>query len=234
MEGIRLNRFIAMCGVCSRRKADDLIKEGKVTINKQVIYNLGYRVSPRDNIFVNGQLIFIEKKRYVLLNKPMGYITTMSDEKGRSTVVSLIKNFFNERVVPVGRLDKNTTGLLLFTNDGMLSKKLMHPKYNVQKTYHVHLDKAMKESDFKKIEQGFELEDGPIKPIELKYIGVAHLSITIHIGRNRIVRRLFQFLGYNVIKLDRVAYGCLTKNKLSLGKWRELTKKEIESLHKNN
>ena len=229
LEEVRLNRFIAMCGICSRRKADSLIQQGLVRVNKKVIVALGYKVRLTDFVEVNGQQIYIEKNQYLLLNKPKGYITTMSDEKNRLTVMDLINNACQERLFPVGRLDKETTGLLLFTNDGILAKKLMHPKHNVKKTYNVFLNKKLSKPHFSKIIQGLHLDDGFVRADKLNYLSDSkrNLQIEIHVGKNRIVRRIFSFLGYEVQGLDRCMYSILTKKKLPLGKWRMLTSKEL-------
>ena len=228
---IRLNRFIAMCGICSRRKADLLIEKGKVKINGNIITALGTKVNSRDIVMVDGKKISIERKRYILLNKPKGYITTMSDERGRKTVLSLIKDAYKERLVPVGRLDRNTTGLLLFTNDGVLAKKLMHPKHEIKKTYNVELNRDLCKKDFDAIINNITLSDGLVIVDRLEYRGSnKKLKIEIHIGKNRIIRRLFEHLGYNVEKLDRIEYAHLTKKHLPLGKWRVLTNVELKEL----
>ena len=233
---IRINRFIAMSGVCSRRKADLLIREGKISVNNEIIYKLGVQVSPEDVVCFNGKQIFPEKKRYLLLNKPSGYITTTNDEKGRKTVMTLIKDAYKERLVPVGRLDKETTGLLLFTNDGILAKKMMHPKHQVQKVYDVCLSRNVLDKDIEAISQGIVLEDGVVYVDEIEYINNLrkNIRIKIHVGKNRIVRRIFEFFNYKVLKLDRIEYSFLTKKKLSRGKWRALTKRELILLHRNN
>jgi len=235
-ELIRINRFIAMSGVCSRRKADLLIKEGKISVNNKIIYELGVKVSAQDVVCFNGKQIFPEKKRYILLNKPSGYITTTNDEKGRKTVMTLIKDAYKERLVPVGRLDKDTTGLLLFTNDGTLAKKMMHPKHQVKKVYDVCLTRNVLEKDLESIRNGIVLEDGVVYVDKIEYINNSrkNIRIKIHVGKNRIVRRIFEFFNYKVLKLDRIKYASLTKNKLSLGKWRVLTKSELILLHRNN
>ncbi len=229
--GTRLNRFIAMCGICSRRKADLLIEKGRVKINGNVITALGTKVNSKDIVMVDGKKIVLERKRYIILNKPKGYITTMSDERGRKTVLSLIKDGYKERLVPVGRLDRNTTGLLLFTNDGILAKKLMHPKHEIKKTYNIELNKDLCKSDFDAIINNITLSDGLVIVDNLEYReSNKKLKIEIHIGRNRIIRRLFEHLGYNVEKLDRIEYACLTKKQLPLGKWRLLTSVELKEL----
>ena len=175
----------------------------------------------------------LERKRYIVLNKPKGYITTMSDERGRQTVLSLIKDSYKERIVPVGRLDRNTTGLLLFTNDGILAKKLMHPKYEIKKIYNVELNRDLCKEDFEAIINSIKLSDGPVIVDNLEYNGSnKKLKIEIHIGKNRIIRRLFEHLGYNVEKLDRIEYACLTKKQLPMGKWRVLTNVELKELNR--
>ena len=231
-EEIRLNRFISMCGICSRRKADNLIEDGLITVNKKIIKTLGYKVQLKDIVRFQGNIIYPETRQYLLLNKPKGYITTMSDEKHRPTVLELIQSACEERLVPVGRLDKETTGLLLFTNDGVLSKKLMHPKHRVKKKYQVELNKELSKDHFGQIIKGLKLKDGLAQVDHLKYLdNKKHsLQIEIHIGKNRIIRRIFNFLGYEVQKLDRVAYAFLNKEKLPRGKWRMLTDKELKVL----
>ena len=231
-KGIRLNRYIAMCGLCSRRKAESFIRGGDVSINKKIITNLATRVFLKDIVFVNGKKITLEKKRYIVLNKPTGYITTMSDEKGRKTVVSLIKNSYKERVVPVGRLDKDTTGVLLFTNDGDLAKRLSHPSYEVQKIYHVVLDRAVTKKDFSLIKQGINLTDGLVFVDDLQYLDSTNkIRIQIHLGKNRIVRRIFEYYNYHVITLDRIQYANIQKRSLPVGHWRDITKIELEKLN---
>ena len=229
---IRLNKYIANAGICSRREADDLIKSGCVTVNGKVISELGYTVKATDEINYSGARIKSEKHVYLLLNKPKDYITTNADERGRKTVMELIDGACKERIYPVGRLDRNTTGLLLFTNDGDLTKKLTHPKHEVEKLYHVELDKNFKQEDFVKLKEGIELEDGFIKPDEVAYTGETkrEVGVKIHSGRNRIVRRSFEFLGYDVLRLDRVMFASLTKKNLPRAKWRFLTDKEVSFL----
>ncbi len=229
---IRLNKLIANSGICSRREADVLIETGVVKVNGKIITTLGYKVKPTENVKVEGQKIKNEKKVYILLNKPKDYLTTTKDPKNRKTVMELIKNACKERVFPVGRLDRQTTGLLVLTNDGELANKLMHPKSNIPKLYHVTLHKNFSPADFEKLSKGIELEDGFIQPDELSYVlgKKNELGIQIHSGRNRIIRRMFEYLGYNVIKLDRVMYAGLTKKNLPRGKWRFLTEREINAL----
>ena len=229
-EEIRLNRFIANSGVCSRRKADELIEKGEITINGEVVRELGYKVKYTDKIKYNGKLLKPGKLVYVLLNKPKDYITTMDDPMERRTVIQLTAKATNERIFPVGRLDRNTTGLLLLTNDGDLADKLAHPRNQVKKVYEVELDKSLSTSDFEIIKNGVELEDGPAKPDQISYLegkSKKFLGIEIHIGRNRIVRRIFESLGYEVVRLDRVIYAGLSKKDLPRGRHRMLTKEEI-------
>jgi len=229
---IRLNRYIANAGICSRREADQLISSGCVSVNGKVITELGYKVKEGDEVNYSGQRLKTEKHAYVLLNKPKDYLTTSEDDRGRRTVMELIEGAVKERVYPVGRLDRNTMGLLLFTNDGEMAKKLTHPKHRVQKLYHVELDKNLKQDDLHKIQNGVELEDGFIKPDEVSYAGESkrEVGILIHSGRNRIVRRIFETLGYDVLKLDRIMFAGLTKKDLPRGRWRLLTDKEIAFL----
>lgn len=224
---IRLNRFIANAGVCSRREADELIAQGFVKVNGQVITEMGYQVKPSDKVTYKGKLLKREKLVYILLNKPKNCITTTDDPEERHTVMEIVKDACDERVYPVGRLDRNTTGLLLLTNDGDLAKKLSHPSSNIKKIYQVGLDKPITESDFYKIQEGFELEDGFIKPDALALLTPNTLGIELHSGRNRIVRRIFEHLGYSVEKLDRTMYAGLTKKDLPRGKWRFLSQKEV-------
>ncbi|MDM9631431.1 pseudouridine synthase [Robiginitalea aurantiaca] len=230
---IRLNKYIANAGVCSRREADVLIAAGNVTVNGKIISEMGYKVDPTDEVRFDGRLLQREKKEYVLLNKPKNFITTTKDEKGRRTVMELITRASSSRLPPVGRLDRMTTGLLLFTNDGELTKKLTHPKHGVRKIYHVELDSNLKAGDMASIRKGLELEDGLIEVDEVSYIdGVSkrEVGIEIHSGRNRIVRRIFEHLGYQVVKLDRVVLAGLTKKDLPRGHWRHLTPQEVINL----
>jgi len=228
---IRLNRYIANAGVCSRRKADELIEAGLIMVNKVVVSELGHKIDPyKDEIRYNGELLKREKKVYVLLNKPKDYITTTDDPQERKTVMHLVDKASRERIYPIGRLDRNTTGLLLMTNDGELADKLSHPKHGITKIYHVELNKNLVQGDFNKIQFGLELEDGLIKPDNLSYVAGAskkEVGIQIHSGKNRIVRRIFEHLGYEVVKLDRVVYGNLTKKDLARGRWRYLTDQEL-------
>lgn len=228
---IRLNRYISNAGICSRRKADDFIAAGVVSVNGEVVTELGHKVDPtKDNVRYNGELLKREKKVYILLNKPKDYITTTDDPQERKTVMQLIDKATNERVYPVGRLDRNTTGLLLMTNDGDLADKLSHPKNGISKMYNVELDKSLSQGDLNKIAFGLELEDGLIKPDAISYVAGGtkkEIGIQIHSGKNRIVRRIFEHLGYEVEKLDRVVYGNLTKKDLPRGRWRYLEDHEL-------
>ena len=230
---IRLNKYIADAGICSRRNADMYISAGNVTVNGEVMTTLGYRVKPTDEVRFDGKLLSSEKKEYILLNKPKGFITTTNDEKGRKTVMDLVANATNARILPVGRLDRATTGLLLLTNDGELTKKLTHPTHGVRKIYHVILDRKLEYKDFIAIEQGLDLEDGFIQVDEISYVDQKpknEIGIKIHSGRNRIVRRIFEHLGYQVDKLDRVVFAGLTKKDLPRGHWRRLTQQEVINL----
>jgi 23S rRNA pseudouridine2605 synthase len=231
---MRLNRFISAAGVCSRREADKFIKAGVVTVNGQAVNEMGIKVKMSDDIRYNGVKLIPEKKIYLVLNKPKNYITTANDPHAKRTVMDLVRNAGNRRLFPVGRLDRLTAGVLIFTNDGDLTKKLTHPKSNVKKIYHVYLDKPMVIEDFNKLAEGIELEDGFFKPDLLGYVkddDKRQLGIEIHSGRNRIVRRMFDCLGYKIKKLDRVYFAGVTKKKLGRGKWRFLSKNEVYSLH---
>lgn len=229
---IRLNRYIANAGVCSRREADELIAEGKVTVNGKVVTELGSRVMPEDTIIYNDKVLDRENFVYVLLNKPKDFITTTDDPSDRKTVMDIIAEAADERIYPVGRLDRKTTGLLLFTNDGKLAEKLSHPSSNVTKIYQAELDKPITEEHFDAIAAGFELEDGFIKPDELAIItpDAEVVGIQIHSGKNRIVRRIFEHFDYKVQKLDRTVYAGLNKKELPRGKWRYLSEKEVIKL----
>ncbi|WP_442590091.1 pseudouridine synthase [Pedobacter sp. AW31-3R] len=228
---IRLNRYIANSGICSRRKADELIAAGVVSVNGVPVSELGHKVDPsKDEVRYNGELLKREKKIYVILNKPKDYITTTDDPQERRTVMSLVEKASRERIYPVGRLDRNTTGLLLMTNDGDLADKLSHPKNGITKIYHVELSKGLSQGDLNKIQFGLELEDGLIKPDSVSYVAGGskrEVGIQIHSGKNRIVRRIFEHLGYDVVKLDRVVYGNLTKKDLPRGRWRYLEEHEL-------
>ena len=231
---IRLNKYIADAGICSRREADNLIEAGVIKVNGKVVTELGTRISPTDKVIYGDQSLSREKMRYVMLNKPKGFITTMDDPYERKTVVSLIQHACEERIYPVGRLDRNTTGLLLFTNDGDLAQRLAHPRHGIKKIYHVVLNKALTKNDLVKIGEGFELDDGFIKVDNISYAAGAkdkkEIGIELHSGRNRIVRRIFEELGYNVTRLDRVAFAGLTKKDIPRGKWRHLEEKEVNFL----
>lgn len=231
---VRLNKYIANSGICSRREADQLITSGAISINGIIVTELGIKVNPGDTVQYGGETLVNEKKRYILLNKPKGYITTTDDPQERRTVMALVKDACRERIYPVGRLDRNTTGLLLFTNDGELAKKLTHPKHGAQKIYHVELDKPLSKADMEAIANGIELDDGIAEVDEIAYIEQSktkkEIGIEIHSGRNRIIRRIFEKLGYEVVKLDRVMFAGLTKKNISRGMWRFLDEKEIVTL----
>lgn len=228
-EAMPLNKYIAHCGVCSRREAATLVKEGKIKVNGKVAEDPGYKIQPNDKVSYKGKELSYQKDLvYVLLNKPKNYITTTDDPKQRRTVMELVKGVRAERIYPVGRLDRNTTGLLLLTNDGELAQKLSHPKHNIKKVYKVTTDKPVTEEHFEKIVAGLELEDGKIKVDALAYLEKKNeLGIELHSGRNRIVRRIFEHFGYVVDKLDRVMYAGLTKKNIPRGKWRTLSPKEV-------
>lgn len=233
-DGIRLNKFIANAGICSRREADVFIAAGNATVNGKIVTEMGYKVQPTDVVHFDGQLLTIEEKRYVLLNKPKNYITTMDDDRGRRTVMDIIGNATKERIYPVGRLDRNTTGLLLFTNDGEMAKKLTHPKHNVKKLYHASLDKKLDLRDMQKISQNFMLEGKMVFVDAISYIDgqpKTEVGIEIHSGRNRIVRKIFDHFGYTVVKLDRVIFAGLTKKNLPRGHYRQLTQQEVINLN---
>lgn len=229
---VRLNKYIANAGICSRREADVLITTGAISVNDEIVTELGYKVRPTDVVRYGDHVLQNEKPMYLLLNKPKDYITTTDDERGRKNVMDLVRGACKERIYPVGRLDKNTTGLLLFTNDGDMTKKLTHPKHGIQKTYSAELNKKFANIDMCALRNGIELEDGIITPDEVEYVDDSKkvIGITIHSGKNRIVRRIFEFLGYEVVKLDRVIFAGLTKKDLPRGKWRFLTQAEINIL----
>lgn len=233
-ELTRLNKYIANSGICSRREADKLIIAGAVKINGKVVTELGTKVSPGDKVQYDDQTINREKPRYLLMNKPKGYITTVDDPEDRKTVMHLIAGACKERIYPVGRLDRNTTGLLLFTNDGTIAKKLTHPRYGIKKIYHVGLDRSLTRTDLVKIQEGLKLDDGVIKVDSIEYVGDGkdkkEIGIELHSGQNRIVRRIFEHLGYKVVKLDRVFYAGLTKKNIPRGEWRFLEEQEINML----
>lgn len=232
-DGIRLNKYIANSGVCSRRDADTYIATGSAIVNGKVVTEMGYRVQPTDEVRFDGVLINPETKRYVLLNKPKNYITTMEDERGRKTVMELVSSACKERIYPVGRLDRETTGLLLFTNDGELAKKLTHPKHNMRKLYHATLDKKLSLKDMEAIANNPEIEGKKVFVDDVAYVqgqSKNEVGIEIHSGRNRIVRKIFANFGYTVVKLDRVVFAGLTKKDLSRGHYRHLTQQEIINL----
>ncbi|MGB5977058.1 MAG: pseudouridine synthase, partial [Cyclobacteriaceae bacterium] len=230
--GVRLNKYIANAGICSRREADKLIAAGDIKVNKKVVTEMGYKVQPGDKVTYKGRGLKNEKPVYVLLNKPKDFITTTDDPHDRRTVMDLVKQSGDERIFPIGRLDRQTTGLLLLTNDGELAEKLAHPSNNIKKVYQVDLDKPITENDFLAIQEGIKLDDGQVEVDEVVVLDKDRqiLGLEIHIGRNRIVRRLFEHLGYTVVKLDRVFYAGLTKKDLPRGKWRYLSEKEVVRL----
>ena len=230
---VRLNKFLANAGICSRRDADKYIQSGVITVNGNVVTELGTKVYRSDDIKFHDTPVRLEKKVYVLLNKPKGYVTTSEDPQNRKTVMELVKNACPERIYPVGRLDRNTTGVLLLTNDGELASKLTHPKYLKKKIYHVFLDKSLTASDMYRISEGIMLDDGEIKADHIEYASMTdkkQVGIEIHSGKNRIVRRIFESLGYHVSKLDRVYFAGLTKKNVRRGDWRYLTEKEVNML----
>ena len=232
-EPIRLNKYLANAGVCSRREADDFIQAGVVTVNGQVVTELGTKVLRGDEVKFHDQPVTLEKKVYVLLNKPKDYVTTSDDPQQRKTVMDLVKDACPERIYPVGRLDRNTTGVLLLTNDGEIASKLTHPKFLKKKVYHVYLDKNVTMHDMQQIASGIELEDGEIHADAIEYADdhdKSQVGIEIHSGKNRIVRRIFESLGYRVTKLDRVQFAGLTKKNLRRGDWRFLTEQEVDML----
>jgi 23S rRNA pseudouridine2605 synthase len=231
-EKMRLNRFIANSGVCSRREADELIKMGLISVNGKVITEMGYKVNPGDEVRHESKVLRAERPVYILMNKPKGFLTTTSDPQERNTVMHLIGNKVKERVYPVGRLDRNTTGLILFTNDGELADKLMHPSYNVKKIYKVELDRPLTKADAQQILEGVRLDEGKAIVDDLAIISddKRTVGLEIHIGWNRVVRRIFESLNYEVIKLDRSVYAGLDKKNLGRGEWRFLTKEELVRL----
>ena len=231
--GIRLNKYIANSGVCSRREADTYIEHGSVEVNGQLVTEMGYKVQPDDVVRFDGTSITPEQKKYVLLNKPKNYITTMDDERGRKTVMDLVANASKERIYPVGRLDRNTTGLLLFTNDGEMAKKLTHPKHNVRKLYHATLDNKLALKDLEKLRGEVIIEGKKVFIDAVSYVDGEpknEIGIEIHSGRRGIVRKIFEHVGYKVSKLDRVVFAELTKKNLPRGRWRELTSLEVSKL----
>lgn len=229
-----LNKFLAHCGVCSRRDAIELVTTGKVKVNKEVVTEPGYKVQPTDEVVFNGKKLFVTKNLvYILLNKPKDFITTTDDPQGRKTVLDIIARATTERVYPVGRLDRNTSGVLILTNDGELAQKLTHPSNEVKKVYHVTLNKPLEKKDFEQILNGVTLEDGPANVDVLAYADSkdkSQVGVEIHSGRNRIVRRIFEKMGYDVRNLDRVVFAGLTKKNVDRGKWRFLTEKEVRDL----
>lgn len=234
---MRLNKYMSNAGICSRREADEKIQAGVVSVNGQVVTELGTKIKPTDIVEYEGKVVVPERKCYVLLNKPKDCVTTSDDPGGRTTVLDIVKNACTERIYPVGRLDRNTTGVLLLTNDGDLASKLTHPKYVKKKIYHVWTDKDISEEDMQRIADGIELEDGEIHADEVSYVSDTdrkQAGLEIHSGRNRIVRRIFETLGYHVVKLDRVYFAGLTKKNLPRGKWRYLTQEEVNYLRQGS
>lgn len=232
-EPIRLNKYMANAGICSRREADEYIQAGEVMVNGVPVTELGTKITRNDTVTFRGKVVTLERKIYVLLNKPKDCVTTSDDPQGRLTVMDIVRNACTERIYPVGRLDRNTTGVLLLTNDGDLASKLTHPKFIKKKIYHVWLDRDVNEEDMQRIADGIELEDGPIQPDAVSYANDTdknQVGIEIHSGRNRIVRRIFEALGYRVVKLDRVYFAGLTKKNLQRGRWRYLTQQEVNML----
>ncbi len=230
---MRLNRFIANTGVCSRREADQLILSGYIKVNGETVTEMGIRVTPTDSVNYKGKLLRGERKVYVLLNKPKDCVTTVKDTHGRKTVMDMVRGCCTERIYPVGRLDRNTTGVLLLTNDGELADALIHPSFNKKKIYHIHLDRSLSTTDMQKLSDGFELEDGFIRPDRVEYVEDAdrkQVGLEIHSGRNRVVRRIFERLDYKVLRLDRVYFAGLTKKGLSRGRWKHLSEKEVNML----
>ena len=236
-EQIRLNKFMANAGICSRREADEFIQQGLVKVNGNVVTELGSKISHSDVVEYDNKVVALERKCYILLNKPKDCVTTSDDPNGRLTVLDLVKGACNERIYPVGRLDRNTTGVLLLTNDGDLASKLTHPQYVKKKIYHVWTDKDISEDDMQRIADGIELEDGEIHADAISYATETdrnQAGIEIHSGRNRIVRRIFESLGYHVTKLDRVYFAGLTKKNLPRGRWRYLTQEEVNFLKRGS
>ncbi len=233
---IRLNKYLADAGVCSRREADKLIASGAVKVNGKVVSELGTKVRSTDKVVYGGEALRREKLRYIVLNKPKDFITTTDDPFERKTVMSLVEKACPERIYPVGRLDRMTTGVLLFTNDGDLAKKLTHPKHGIRKIYHVVLNKPLTKADFDRITEGIELDDGPIKVDRLSWIEEGKIKkevgLELHSGRNRIVRRIFESLGYKIIRLDRVVFAGITKKDTPRGKWRHLSESEVNILRR--
>lgn len=236
-EPLRLNKYLANSGICSRREADELIRAGDVSVNGKIVTELGVKVSPKDDVRYKGKKITREKKVYILLNKPKDYVTTVKDKYAEKTVIDIVKHACPERVYPVGRLDKNTTGVLLLTNDGEVTKQLTHPSFQKKKIYHVELNKDLTKVDMLKIIEGLQLEEDYIEVDAISYVNEedkAQVGIEIHSGQNRIIRRIFESLDYRVKKLDRVYFAGLTKKNLPRGKWRFLTPQEISILKRKS
>ena len=235
-ESVRLNKYIADSGLCSRREADELIASGQIKVNGKKVSEMGIRIQPGDTVTYRGEVLKNEKTVYILLNKPKDVVTTVKDEHAKRSVIDLVKNACKERVYPVGRLDRNTTGVLLLTNDGELTKRLTHPRYEKKKVYHVVLDKPVVRSHLERIVEGIELDDEMVRADGASYVDPAdktQVGVEIHTGQNRVVRRIFESLGYRVKKLDRVYFAGLTKKNLPRGKWRFLTEKEVSMLKMN-
>jgi len=232
---IRLNKFIANAGVCSRREADTLIAAGVVAVNGKVVMELGTRISKKDVVKVNGETLRLEQMRYVLLNKPKDFITAMDDPFSRRTVLQLLRNCCKERIAPIGRMDRNSTGLLLFTNDGDLLKILSHPAHKSKKIYHVHTKRPVREEQLTKIREGFLIEDSMVKAEEVSHVDgrLNEVGIEIHSNKNRQVQRIFEALGHEIKKLDRVYFNGLTKKDLPRGRWRHLTEEEVLFLRRS-
>lgn len=232
-DAIRLNKFLSNAGICSRREADVLIDTGVVSINGVIVTEMGYKVKPGDVVQYDGQTITTGTKRYVLLNKPKGYITTLDDPRGRKTVMTLVSKACREQIFPVGRMERDTTGLMLFTNDGDMMKKLLHPRYHARKIYHVETNKSVAREDLDKMTRGVDLEDGRFRAEEASFVDGGssnEIGIEIKSGKNQVVRRLLEALGYEVIKLDRVMYAGLTKKDLPRGYYRHLNEQEVAFL----
>ena len=232
-DAIRLNKFLSNAGICSRREADVLIDTGVVSINGVIVTEMGYKVKPGDVVQYDGQTITTGTKRYVLLNKPKGYITTLDDPRGRKTVMTLVSKACREQIFPVGRMERDTTGLMLFTNDGDMMKKLLHPRYHARKIYHVETNKSVSREDLEKMTRGVDLEDGRFRAEEASFVDGGssnEIGIEIKSGKNQVVRRLLEALGYEVIKLDRVMYAGLTKKDLPRGYYRHHTEQEVAFL----
>lgn len=230
-EKIRLNKYIAHCGYCSRRDADTYIEEGKVTVNGETVTQMGVKVRPSDRVQVEGQTLSLEKFEYILLNKPKDTITTTDDPRGRDTVMDKIEDATGKRVYPVGRLDRHTMGLLILTNDGDLAHRLMHPSYEVRKTYEVETQRKLRDDELRQLVEGVELEDGPASAHRLSRIPNGFI-MTIFEGRNRLVRRMVEYFGTEVTKLKRIEYAGLTLNDVKMGRWRYLRPNEINALRK--